>query len=633
MAFLSPLFLIGGLAVAIPIVLHLLKREPENRVRFSAVHLLRRAPVEHSSRRRLRELLLLALRVAALLLLALAFARPFLASGAAASSSTTVIALDTSLSRSAPGQFDRARQRAKDAIANAPTGSLVAVVTFADSARVASQPSGDRATATAAVDAAQPGPGATRYRAGLNAAVDLLRGRPGTIVVVTDLQETGWDVGDQVTVPESVKVEVADVGAAPPNLAVTSVRIVGDQVVASVRNTGTTQANAHLKLNLHDTADDTTATHVAGESSVPVAASESATVSFPAPKGRWASVTVDDTTGIAADNTRYIVLDAAAKPSVLVIARSSDLDRDAFYLEQAIVAAGADGRGYAVEGIPAGDLASWDQARLDAHTAIVLLSTRALEHHGRDLLTAYLKKGGGMLVAAGPDVDGDVLQEVLAGPRISVVNADVTAPGQRTLRTWGASDVRHPVIRAFGPAQGALGLIQFQRVATVRTADCPVLARFTSGEPALVECGTGEGRALVIASDLDNRGNDFPLHATFVPFVHESLRYLMGGQRRAAEYFVADVPPGVPAVPGVVSGPGAPAASLVAVNVNPVEADPGRITPQEFASAVTRMGGGAQAGARLEAQEQEERQHIWQYVLAIMLAMMVMESWVATRVA
>ena len=91
MAFLSPLFLLGGLAVAIPIVLHLLKREPENRVRFSAVHLLRRAPVEHSSRRRLRELLLLALRVAALLLLALAFARPFLASGAAASSSTTVM--------------------------------------------------------------------------------------------------------------------------------------------------------------------------------------------------------------------------------------------------------------------------------------------------------------------------------------------------------------------------------------------------------------------------------------------------------------------------------------------------------------------------------------------------------------
>ena len=58
MAFLSPLFLFGALAAAVPIVLHLLKRDPETRVRFSAVHLLRHAPVEHSSRRRLRELLL-----------------------------------------------------------------------------------------------------------------------------------------------------------------------------------------------------------------------------------------------------------------------------------------------------------------------------------------------------------------------------------------------------------------------------------------------------------------------------------------------------------------------------------------------------------------------------------------------
>jgi Flp pilus assembly protein protease CpaA len=109
MGFLSPFFLFGALAIAIPIVLHLLKREPENRVRFSAVHLLRRAPVEHSSRRRLRELLLLAMRVAALLLLAFAFARPFFTSDLAAIGSTTIVALDQSSSLSAPGQFARAQ--------------------------------------------------------------------------------------------------------------------------------------------------------------------------------------------------------------------------------------------------------------------------------------------------------------------------------------------------------------------------------------------------------------------------------------------------------------------------------------------------------------------------------------------
>ena len=83
LSFLSPLFLFGAAAAAVPVVLHFLNRQPEARVKFSAVKLLREAPVEHTQRRRLRQLLLLALRVTALLLLALAFARPFFATGAA----------------------------------------------------------------------------------------------------------------------------------------------------------------------------------------------------------------------------------------------------------------------------------------------------------------------------------------------------------------------------------------------------------------------------------------------------------------------------------------------------------------------------------------------------------------------
>src|SRR5207237_1302220 len=85
----------GTLAAAIPLVLHLLKREPEARVKFAAVKLLKHAPIEYTDRRRLRELLLLALRIATLVLLALAFARPFRPSAAAlASSGTTIVVTD-----------------------------------------------------------------------------------------------------------------------------------------------------------------------------------------------------------------------------------------------------------------------------------------------------------------------------------------------------------------------------------------------------------------------------------------------------------------------------------------------------------------------------------------------------------
>src|SRR5262245_59468740 len=134
MSFLSPLFLLGVLAAAVPIALHMLKREPEARVRFAAVRLLKRAPVEQARHRRIRELLLLALRVSAFVLLALAFARPFLTAAQESAPAVTVVALDTSLSMSAPGQFERARQLAREAVERAPARDLVGVLTFADTA-------------------------------------------------------------------------------------------------------------------------------------------------------------------------------------------------------------------------------------------------------------------------------------------------------------------------------------------------------------------------------------------------------------------------------------------------------------------------------------------------------------------
>lgn len=78
MSFVSPLFLIGLLAAALPIILHFTLRGRAPRLPFSNVRFLERALVHRDRRRRLRELFLLALRVGAIVLLALAFARPFI---------------------------------------------------------------------------------------------------------------------------------------------------------------------------------------------------------------------------------------------------------------------------------------------------------------------------------------------------------------------------------------------------------------------------------------------------------------------------------------------------------------------------------------------------------------------------
>ncbi len=153
MSFLYPAFLLGALAAAVPIVLHLIKREAAPEVRFSAVRLLRRAPTEQSRWQRLREWLLLAARVAAVLLLALAFARPYLAAQAGPGSTVTIVAVDTSLSMGAPGRFDRARALARTAVEEAPAGSFVGLLSFDDRPALIVEPIAERGTVLAAIDA------------------------------------------------------------------------------------------------------------------------------------------------------------------------------------------------------------------------------------------------------------------------------------------------------------------------------------------------------------------------------------------------------------------------------------------------------------------------------------------------
>jgi hypothetical protein len=626
---LAPLFLIGATAAAIPIVLHLLRREPEARVKFAVVRLLRRAPVEHTERRHVRDLLLLALRVTALLLLAMAFARPFFASrGALESAGVTLVALDTSLSLSAPGRFERARELAREAIRRAPVGDLVGVITFADVASTAAAPSADRGLALAAVDAADAGFGPTRYRAALNHATQILNGRPGTIVVITDLQESGWDAGDRAEVPESARIEIADVGTAPANLAVMAVRFVKDRIVATVRNAGPDAREARVRLTIDD--------RPAGEGSSTIGPGQTADVTLPGGRGTTASVSVEDREGVAGDNVRYLVLDAASRPSVLVVTADGDLDREAFYVQHALAAEGARGRAYRSVAASGAQVSTWDRARLGEHAAVLLLSTRGLERSGRERLSEYARQGGGVFVVAGPDVDGEVAADTLGGLfTLAAPQTSEARPQNAEGRGFTPLDPRHPLFRAFGAGAAALGLATFERIAAVRGDDCQTLARFTTGETALLDCAPGTGRALVLASDLNRQWNDFPRHATFVPFLHEAVSYLAGPRPRAAEYLIGQTPPGLAPRPGIVmlATPAGGSPRRVAVNVDPAEADPARLTAEEFQTAVTRMQDAAHSQHLVDDRQQEDRQHLWQYVLGAMLALMLVESFVAARTA
>jgi hypothetical protein len=569
-----------------------------------------------------------ALRIAALLLLAFAFARPFFPGRAETSTGgVTIVALDTSLSLSAPGRFARVQQLAREAVGKAPAGDLVGVVTFSDTAEIAVKPSADRVLATDAIDHAAAGFGATRYRAALSAATQAAAGRASAIVVVTDLQENGWDAGDRVSVREGTRISVVDVGEAPPNLAVTSVRPQPDRVVATIHNASPAARSAKVQLTIDGKA--------AAEATASLGPHQSGDVLLAAaPRGDAASVSVDDADGIQADNVRYAVLGGTAKPSVLVLSGSGDLAREAFYVQHALAVGANPGSGYQPIGMSGAQLSAGGEEQLAPHAAVLLLSTRGLERRGREALAGYVRGGGGILVAAGPEIDGEVVKDVLGSS--SAIQVAAPPDAKREERALAPADVRHPIFQAFAGNSGSLGLVTFQRAARIAGNACQTLARFTTGDVAFVECPAGDGRALLLASDLDNRWNDFPLHATFVPFLHEVVRYVASARPHASEYVVADVPAGVRNSPGMATipggSPGAPA-RRIAVNVDARESNPSRMSADDFQSAVTHLQDAEVPQAVVQAREQEDSQHLWQFLIAAMVLVLVGEGVVASRTA
>lgn len=622
-SFLSPLFLIGALAAAVPVLLHLFHRKTDVVIDFPAVSMLTRAPVQNHRRRQLRELILLALRVTALVLLAVSFARPYVAGAAAPlSAPVTVIALDTSMSLSAPGQFAKAQQAATEAVNAAPSSDAVALVTFSDAATVLVPPTSDRGSVLAAIAGATVGAGGTRYRTALAVASEVIGARDGRLVVVTDLQQAGWEANDEGGLPDGVDVQVVAIARPAGNVAVTSAARHDRVVVATVQNYGQDAVEAAVTLVV-----DGKPVARATASMAPQAAADVELRGSFGDAG-IAQVVIDDATGYRADNTRFVALDPPPALPIAALVADPTGAIGGIYVERALSVAD-EGRAFAVTVADGRVLSKWTSAEMTRHAALFVLGTRTLDRAGRELVKSYLAGGGQVLLTLGPDVDPGTLADVI-GVELGVEPAPVRGSSSMLV----ASDSRHPIFRPFLIPSGALGDVQVDQHRRLNNeAGRTVLARLSGGDAALTEQMVGRGRLLVFTSDLDNEWSRFPLHPSFVPFAIESARYLTHGRQQRQEWTLPDVPAGSPQAPGVVTaGEGADARRMV-VNVDVRESNPATIGADEFAADITRTKRAERTEAQIVARDLEDQQRWWQVGLLVMLAALAGEALVGRRAA
>ncbi len=134
MSFLAPFYLAGLLAVSLPIVFHLIRRTPKGQRPFSSLMFLSPSPPRLAKRSRFEHLFLLLLRALALILIATAFARPFLrGAGDAADAGTgayRVLLVDTSASMSRADLWEQAIEQAEAVIDQSHPTDRVALISF-----------------------------------------------------------------------------------------------------------------------------------------------------------------------------------------------------------------------------------------------------------------------------------------------------------------------------------------------------------------------------------------------------------------------------------------------------------------------------------------------------------------------
>jgi hypothetical protein len=689
MPFLTPIFLLGLSALAIPVFIHLIQRERKRVVEFPSLMFLRRIPYQSVRRRRIHHWFLLALRAAAILLLVAAFARPFLPQGALAvepsvGAREVVVLLDQSASMGYGDRWQQAQQAARRAVDGLGNDDRATLVLFSRNAEENVRATNDRVRLGQAISAAKVGSGSTRYGPALKLAQSILGAsslKNKEVVLVSDFQKTGWTGAEEIRLPDSTVLTPISVATQEPsNISIPSVAFSrasfsGQEritVTAGVMNRSKTAVNgvtASLEIDGHQI----------DSKPISIGANSSTSVSF-------AQFTLADsnirgsvragTDAMPQDNTFHFVLTPSRPLSVLVVApreETGDRNDPSLYLTKALSIGTTPA--FQVEVVPAARLTP---TGLDKRGVVVLNDTPFPPGAaGGGALKRYVEQGGGLLVVLGerstwPASEAQLLPGTLGPP--------VDRPDGRG-GALGYLDYSHPILEVFkAPRSGVFsGARIFRYRGLTASPGSRVLARFDDGAVAAVEQRVGLGRVIAWNTTVDDSWSDLPRLPIFLPLVHQVVRYLARYEEPAAWRTVGQVldltagslltgtdtsrrdrvaltPSGRRVTLASGNGPefleldeqgfyelrstgGATEARppTVAVDIDPAESDLASMDPGEFTAALTGRAGPqasrAAAAEPLTPQDLERRQAIWWYLLLGGILLLATETILSNRIS
>ena len=547
MNFLTPLYLLGALAIVAPIVFHLIRQTPRGEIPFSSIMFLEPSPPKVTKRSRIDQWLLLLLRAGALALLALAFARPFWRAVAQVDIDgehrRTLILIDTSASMRRGDLWLEAKKRAEAALTAAKPGDPLALFAFDAVPRVilgftegaSLEPTARLALARSRLQSLEPGWKGTELGAALAEAVAAVADEgdrdpkasrvPRRVVLISDLQGgSKLDALGNFAWPSDVELDPRPVSIPGGNAGIEALADPGDGATPTTPKAGD-EPTTRVRVS-NDPASKTEAFQVgwvdAGGKTVgeTVAAfvppGESRVVRVPtppvAPKAAPPSKIQLNGDAFPFDNSAYIAAQPKSEETVEYLGPDpSDNPNGLLYYLNRVFDSTPRRTVRVVVGPASVDPKS-------SPSLIVVASEVA-----PDLTTSIRKQveaGASALVVATRSGASPTLAALLGVPSVEWAE---TPLGRDAMLGEIAFD--HPTFAPLaGPQFNDFTKIRFWKHRTVANpekafAEAQILARFDDGSPAILEKPVGKGRVVVLSSGWNPSDSQLARSSKFVPLM------------------------------------------------------------------------------------------------------------------
>ncbi|MBI1746138.1 MAG: BatA domain-containing protein [Acidobacteria bacterium] len=690
MSFLNPLFLAGFVTLAIPILIHLVKRERAQKLYFSSLRFLR--PVHQRTLKylRLKNLWLLLLRMAALALIVLAFARPYSRSWEkpprVARARLVAILIDHSFSMGYKDTFLRAKNKARAVIAGLTAADKAFVAAFGTRLSNQSPPLSDHHQLNAWIDKIELTPSATDYVNGLSAAGRILsehgEGRHKVIYLISDFHKTGFRRQDEFVLGHEIELKPIDVAyESPENLAVSRADFVkdgqlGDSGHINVRavNFSAQRKSATLRLVINGK-ELGRKDAVINKESAEVVSFDKITL-FPGSNRGRIELSDDD---LKIDNTYHFTIDTDYKVKVLMVTQAGKNRRALIFAEQALSIGAYPPNALTIKSAPAVKAADFEE-----HDLIILNEIDALPADHIKSLRSSLERGKGVWFVMGEPMDAARFNAAFGGispAKLVPTNSASSAPMKagrvdREPRMLTFLKTDHPIFRPFAERHSGnfAASVFFAIMPLEPKPEATILAKFDDGSPALLEAKVGKGVVLLYSSTLDDRWNNLPLNPVYLPFMHQVARHAAHASQTRHAFTVGEAIPLERLLPisvedmmsekvtvldpdgSQVRTPGAvifaekpgfyevrseKLIKYVAVNPDPLESDLRRMDINELASAVTKLNSrrsetreaATPADEEQTKETQEKNQSWWIYMLAASIVLLAGETFLANQAA